>query len=597
MKNRNRLFALLMSVIMVFTYMPAITFAESEESDGGQQVTETAGEVVEEPVVEEKLEAYRGQVLDDSQIKSFTWKGADLAYYPLQDGSDYAIVGFDELGNEAVVTFKDGTTHTLIYKKYQYKDENGETCTAESWLDKDTNELAAFGCLSGGKGVIDVYYGSSIIAKITDVAALPYPTAISFPDNMITRSQSRDEDGDYRYFYDEPGMTFTVTYSDGKKVKKFESVEVKRKNYDGEEYTDSAYFIDGDTNKEEAYLEIDYEKSDADKVTLTYQDPETYYHMTASPKVAIVHLPVSATFVSANGGPSAMVGSTTIEESCYYGEGNKFTVRYDNGKSEDYIYTKYTENGENLEAFCLDGNKNNTHLNVQLIDLSSGLKRGENSITGKVSLWKMGYDNAVTASYTTTFNCTKHKSYVDSVAFPYTGKNIPGKTLKKKIKVIGANDNGKFVTIPANGYTATYAAGKEIGDHEVTVRFTGEYATKYGSEIRGAYTICPKTPTLSSVKAGKKKSGKFTAKWKAAKGASGYALEYGTNKSFKTNDDWDWIDLGNRKSYTVSNLKARKTYYVRVWAYKTVTVRNPDGTIGTDYIFSNEGKVKKVKIK
>ena len=51
MKKGNRLFALLLSVMMVFTYMPAMAFAEGEEPTGNDPVVntdeQTGGEVTD----------------------------------------------------------------------------------------------------------------------------------------------------------------------------------------------------------------------------------------------------------------------------------------------------------------------------------------------------------------------------------------------------------------------------------------------------------------------------------------------------------------------------------------------------------------------
>lgn len=81
----------------------------------------------------------------------------------------------------------------------------------------------------------------------------------------------------------------------------------------------------------------------------------------------------------------------------------------------------------------------------------------------------------------------------------------------------------------------------------------------------------------------KKKS--FNAKWKKVKGAKGYQIQYAVSKKK--------IKKGKRKSVkkpaiTIKKLKRRKTYYVRVRAYKTV---------GKKKIYGKWSAVKKVKIK
>lgn len=84
------------------------------------------------------------------------------------------------------------------------------------------------------------------------------------------------------------------------------------------------------------------------------------------------------------------------------------------------------------------------------------------------------------------------------------------------------------------------------------------------------------------VKAGKKS---FTARWKKISGVKGYQIQYAVSKKK--------IKKGKRKSVkkpaiTIKKLKRRKTYYVRVRAYKTV---------GKKKIYGKWSAVKKVKIK
>lgn len=77
-----------------------------------------------------------------------------------------------------------------------------------------------------------------------------------------------------------------------------------------------------------------------------------------------------------------------------------------------------------------------------------------------------------------------------------------------------------------------------------------------------------KPPTVNKVKITKtlsmKKGLKIT--WKKAS-VNGYELQYSTNKSFKSAKT---IKVKNNKtSYTINKLKSKKTYYIRIRAYKT----------------------------
>ena len=78
----------------------------------------------------------------------------------------------------------------------------------------------------------------------------------------------------------------------------------------------------------------------------------------------------------------------------------------------------------------------------------------------------------------------------------------------------------------------------------------------------------------------------FTASWKKASGATGYSIKYSLNKSMK-NYKKKTVKAKYLKG-TVKNLKAKRTYYVQVRAYKKVNGK---------YQYSNWSKVKTIKTK
>lgn len=73
-------------------------------------------------------------------------------------------------------------------------------------------------------------------------------------------------------------------------------------------------------------------------------------------------------------------------------------------------------------------------------------------------------------------------------------------------------------------------------------------------------------PTLSSAK----KSGtSLKIRWKKVAGAAGYKIQYSTSSKFKNSKKID-VKGGTKVSKTIKNLNKKKTYYVRVRAYKKV---------------------------
>lgn len=92
--------------------------------------------------------------------------------------------------------------------------------------------------------------------------------------------------------------------------------------------------------------------------------------------------------------------------------------------------------------------------------------------------------------------------------------------------------------------------------------------------FRLTYTPSFSNTSLSKVSAKKKA---FNAKWKKCSNVSGYQLQYSTKKNMKSAKTYTF--KGNKTtSKTVSKLKKKKTYYVRVRTYKTVKINGKNKT-------------------
>ncbi len=94
------------------------------------------------------------------------------------------------------------------------------------------------------------------------------------------------------------------------------------------------------------------------------------------------------------------------------------------------------------------------------------------------------------------------------------------------------------------------------------------------------------TPTLT--KATGKSNKKMLVKWKRNKKASGYRIQYSTSSKFNKNSKKVTVKPGKTTSKTLSKLKAKKVYYVRIRSYKKVS--------GKTY-YSGWSSVKKATIK
>ena len=136
----------------------------------------------------------------------------------------------------------------------------------------------------------------------------------------------------------------------------------------------------------------------------------------------------------------------------------------------------------------------------------------------------------------------------------YTGKKI---TPKVTVKL------GKKTLKQGTDYKLSWKSNKAVGTATVTVTGQGSYTGK----VKANFNINPKPVTLSSVKSAKKQQ--LTVKWKKGSRITGYEIQYGLKKNFK---DAKTVTIKKAKTTgtVLKKLKSKKTYYVRIRAYKTV---------------------------
>lgn len=181
-------------------------------------------------------------------------------------------------------------------------------------------------------------------------------------------------------------------------------------------------------------------------------------------------------------------------------------------------------------------------------------------------------------------NCNKEtdKKEISSPAMVELSKELysyNGKVCKPSVKVKDAA--GKEVA--SANYDVTYANNKKIGDAKVTVTFKG---TQYEGSLTKTFTIASPQSKVSKAKAAKKS---ITVTWKKQKkNVSGYQIQYSTSKKFDKAVKTKTVKGTKKTTLTISKLKAKKTYYVRIRTYKTIK--------GKKYC-SAWSKAKKVKTK
>ena len=139
---------------------------------------------------------------------------------------------------------------------------------------------------------------------------------------------------------------------------------------------------------------------------------------------------------------------------------------------------------------------------------------------------------------------------------------------------------GGSVLVQGTHYTLAYSNNRLIGKATVTVSGIGDYfGVKYAP-----FNILPRAVKISSLKAGKKM---LTVKWGRGLGIDGYEIQYGLKKDFKGAKKLT-VTREKTTSAELKKLKSKKTYYVRIRAFKKVKGRK---------YYSDWSKTLKKKVK
>ena len=173
--------------------------------------------------------------------------------------------------------------------------------------------------------------------------------------------------------------------------------------------------------------------------------------------------------------------------------------------------------------------------------------------------------SAIKRAKTFTLSATSY-TYDGKVKSPsVTVKDAAGKTLKKN-----------------TDYTVTYASGrKNVGTYKVTIKMKGNYS---GTKTL-TFKVNPPKTTVSKATSTKAKTLHVTVAKKTTQ-TTGYQIQYATSKLFKSAKS---VTLSNKTTAkTITGLKAKTTYYVRVRTYKKV---------GSTTYYSGWSTVKSATIK
>ena len=143
-----------------------------------------------------------------------------------------------------------------------------------------------------------------------------------------------------------------------------------------------------------------------------------------------------------------------------------------------------------------------------------------------------------------------------------SNKTYTGKAIKPTVTVKYSGKKLKKGT----DYTVSYKNNKKIGTATAIIKGKG----KYIGTRTVTFKITPKKTFIKKLSSGKKK---IKVKWGNVTNSSGYQIVVATNKGFSKNKKEIYVKSKSSDSKTITKLKAKKTYYVRFRAYKTVKVK------------------------
>ena len=283
-----------------------------------------------------------------------------------------------------------------------------------------------------------------------------------------------------------------------------------------------------------------------------------------------------------------------------YGYGSGYKIKTDiTGTNQIIIASNFTKTYGDA-AFSIDAV---TSGDGKLSYVSDNESVAKVDAKGKVTLTGVG-----TAHITITASETKNYS---------EAKKVITITVKKKDSAGNTDNNSNLIT--AKNITKTYgckafslgakskSGGKltySVADKKVatvdkkgkvTVKGYGQTKITITSAAKGKYPKAKKTITLTvkpvktkiaSVKSAKSKN--MVVKWKKDTKATGYVIQYSTDKKFKKGVKTVTITKNKTTSKTIKKLKGGKNYYVRVCTYKKSNGKQIKGSYSA---------VKSIKVK
>lgn len=596
MKKRNRVMAILLSLIMVLTFMPTIAFAGD---NGSGSAASAAEETMDAPKASKKPTGL--EYTSPEPVKGIV----RTEYYDV-----------DVPGAEVVVKYSDGSAET-----YKYFFE-GDYC---GWYLKSDPSVEMPGWISGetagrlalgdNERYVNYYTDDyeTVSCKInvigeenTDIVSVSYnhkggnlAGKVNYDDKKINYLFDSDDDEDdiYDKYRELEGDTITVVWAEGYTTA-YTCKFIEDEDGDGSyEFVENGTDEDGyssiipDFYDDQEFGKWTWPRGSKGEVTICYEGvvaPQKLYVDVPDYKVL-----ESARLELADGfSPIVSVGERfEIATEAFFGKGNKFIVTYTDGTEKVFNYS------DTYGYFVSDDGKDawfGADLESQNIKLEKGVPvELEFDYSEEVD-----EDKGIFDSITFRQTVTATKEIVESRFYTYS---FTGKAIKPRV-VLETISGAKLASSEC---TYKLPKFKTVGEHFFTVKLknTDKYMASDGSDMVGVnYIIMPKKPTALKPAAAKKA---LTVKWKKfskmhQKSIDGFLIEYSTNKRFESNVKTKTAKKG-ASSLKLTKLKSKKYYYVHVYAYKKMKYtwidENGKRRTSTYRIYSKPSKTYKVKTK
>lgn len=590
MKGKRRIVAFLLTLALVFSYMPALAFADDGAGAAEVKVKAAAAKAEASSNEQAKKRAMAGESgsVGENKIPEKIEYFGDNEYLPAkydEDGEDW-FKGFGTIGNKITVTFKDGTTETFECKKYEFPSEEGGTDWSWAYIKENEepkvikdpeedsyypeNEVWFDYSVNGQTNEITISKEFEVYNPETEDYDYPvvsttfegkYMTELIYTGAELTYDPG--ENPKYTNINQE-GAAFKVVYSDGSE-KNFVSKAYAERVDEGETRYEYAFFADGEevitgvdedgytypVNDAGIYSESD--KYDADKGIYVEYDYLTCYVPVKEKEYV---KPVSAELALTDGYvATGLAGEKWVSGWQLYAPGNKIIINYSDDTSKEFAYA---EKGNDVGFYFGDEEF------YPYIELSKRVKKGTAEYSGKLNVEGAGYQ-VYKLPVSVKVKATKNYVYAVNKTYSYTGKSIAPTVVVKYWT------GSKFKTMPKSWYTCKPAKKKSVGRYEYKVTLKKKYRKKYNSPIWGIWQIIPKTPVIKSVT---KKGHDITVTWTKFTAAqrktiSGFVIEISSKNNFPDDGEYtNWIRVGNKAAakYTVKGFDSGK-YYVRVRSF------------------------------